>query len=126
MKTDPPNLLFILGESHAPDLLGVLGNRFIHTPNLDRLAHSGAVFENAYCASPLCVPARASLATGLFPHQSGYWDSSLAYDGQADSWMKRLRDGGYETAGFGKMHFRSDSDDYGFELFEETMQIRLM
>ena len=72
MEPDRPNLLFVLGESHAPDLLGALGNPFIHTPNLDRLAAGGTLFDTAYCASPLCVPARAALATGRFPHETGY------------------------------------------------------
>ncbi len=121
--TDRPNILFLLGESHAPDLLAAAGHPVIHTPNLDSLAKRGALFEHAYCASPLCVPARAALATGRFPHESGYWDSSLAYDGAVPSWMGRLRDSGYQTAGIGKMHFRSDEDDVGFTSTVETMQI---
>lgn len=121
--TSRPNILFIVGESHAPDLMGATGNPVIRTPNLDRLAASGTVFRNAYCASPLCVPARAALATGLYPHQSGYWDSSMAYDGRHPSWMHRLRAAGYRTAGIGKMHFRADDDDVGFDEQTETMQI---
>jgi choline-sulfatase len=123
MTVEPTNLLFILGESHAPDLLGALGNAHIHTPNLDRLARRGTLFDSAYCASPLCVPARAAIATGRFPHQTEYWDSSLAFDGRVDSWMKRLREAGYRSIGMGKMHFRSDSDDNGYDDFCETMQI---
>ena len=69
------------------------------------------------------MPARAAIATGLFPHQNGYWYSSLAYDGKIDSWVKVLRHLGYRTAGFGKMHFRSDLDDYGFDTVSETMHI---
>lgn len=117
------NLLFILGESHAPDLIGAIGHPAIKTPNLDRLVSSGMLFDAAYCASPLCVPARAALATGRFPHETGYWESSMAYDGSTDSWMKRLRGAGYETVGIGKMHYRSDDDDNGFSRFIETMHI---
>lgn len=123
MREHRPNVLFILGESHAPDLLGALGNSFIKTPNLDRLAERGVLFENAYCASPLCVPARAALATGRWPHETGYWDSSMAFDARVNGWVKRLRDAGYETAGVGKMHYRSNDDDYGFDTFVETMHI---
>ena len=123
MSPQPSNLLFILGESHAPGLLGALGNPFIHTPYLDKLAARGLLFENAYCASPLCVPARAALATGRFPHDTGFWDSSMAYDGSTGSWMKRLREAGYESVGIGKMHFRSDADDNGFSRYIETMHI---
>ena len=123
MSVDATNLLFILGESHAPGLLGAVGNPYIHTPNLDALAARGICFDAAYCASPLCVPSRAALATGRFPHQTGYWDSSMAYDGRIDSWMKRLREAGYRTAGIGKMHFRRDEDDYGYSYTDETMHI---
>jgi len=123
MKPEPMNLLFLLGESHAPHLLGALGNPHIKTPNLDRLAARGLLFDRAWCASPLCVPARAGIATGRFPHESGYWESSMAFDGRHTSWMKRLRDAGHETVGMGKMHFRSDDDDNGFSRFVETMHI---
>ncbi len=121
--TQQPNVLFILGESHAPDLLAAAGHPVILTPNLDRLIGKGTTFENAYCASPLCVPARAALATGRFPHENGFWDSSMAYDGGVPSWMRRLRDNGFLTTGIGKMHFRSDGDDVGFSSSAETMQI---
>ena len=77
MTDQRPNILFILGESHAPDLLGALGNPFIKTPNLDRLAARGALFENTYCASPLCVPARAAIATGRYPHETGYEEPAV-------------------------------------------------
>lgn len=123
MNRQPANLLFILGESHAPHLLGAVGNPFIKTPNLDRLAAGGLLFETAYCASPLCVPARAAIATGRFPHETGFWESSTAFDGSRMSWMRRLREAGYETVGIGKMHFRSDDDDNGFSRFIETMHI---
>ncbi len=123
MRVNPANLLFILGESHAPDFLVALANPHIHTPSLDRLARRGVLFDSAYCASPLCVPARAAIATGRFPHQTGYWDSSMAYDGRVGSWMQRLREAGYRTVGMGKMHFRRDDDDYGYSEYCETMHI---
>lgn len=118
-----PNILFILGESHAADLIAATGHPLISTPNLDRLVARGTVFDAAYCASPLCVPARAALATGRYPHETGYWDSSLAWDGRVRGWMHGLRDAGYHTRGMGKMHFRRDGDDYGFCQVEETMHI---
>ncbi len=121
--SERPNVLFLLGESHAPDLMAAAGHPVIQTPNLDKLIGKGTMFDNAYCASPLCVPARAALATGMYPHETGYWDSSMAYDGRVPSWMRHLRDNGYLTAGIGKMHFRSNDDDVGFSTALETMQI---
>jgi choline-sulfatase len=112
--TEPSNLLFILGESHSRPLLGAYGHPLIKTPNLDRLAARGAVFRNSYCASPICVPSRAAIATGMYPHESGYWENSIALDGRADTWMRRVRDYGYEVAGIGKFHFRNETDDNGY------------
>ena len=50
------------------DCLGYAGHPLVQTPNLDRLASQGVVFETAYCASPVCSPARASWLTGTYPH----------------------------------------------------------
>ena len=62
------NLLFICSDEHARDALGCSGHPVVATPTLDRLAASGARFTNAYTNSPICVPARASLATGRYVH----------------------------------------------------------
>jgi choline-sulfatase len=70
--------------------------------------------QRAYTASPLCCPARASIATGRFPFQTGYWDNAIVYDGRVPSWMHRLRDAGSSVVSIGKLHFRSSEDDNGF------------
>src|SRR5579862_9529318 len=54
----PPNVLFVLADQMTPFMTGPYGSRVARTPNLDRLAREGIVFENAYCNSPLCVPSR--------------------------------------------------------------------
>jgi len=110
----PANLLMFVGESHNRALVGAYGNEAMHTPVLDGLASRGALFRNSYCTSPICVPSRASLATGLYPHQSRYWENSLALDGCTATWMKRARQAGVEVAGIGKFHFRNSEDDNGF------------
>ena len=74
----------------------------------------GTTFDNAYTPSPICVPARASLATGLQVHQTRCWSSAEPYFGQHESWMHRMRDLGYTVMSFGKLHFRSGQDDNGF------------
>ncbi|HAA74960.1 TPA: hypothetical protein DCE37_07575 [Candidatus Latescibacteria bacterium] len=63
-----PNLVFILCDQLKYDCLGYAGHPLVQTPNIDRLAESGVVFETAYCASPVCSPARASWLTGTYPH----------------------------------------------------------
>ncbi len=110
----PANLLFFMSDNHARSAMGCSGNTVVHTPALDRLAAGGTRFANAYTASPLCCPARAALATGRFPFQTGYWDNAIVYDGKVPSWMHRLRAAGSDVVSVGKLHFRSAEDDNGF------------
>ena len=69
-----PNILFILTDDQGPWALSCAGNNDIITPNLDALAASGTRFENFFCTSPVCSPARASLLTGKIPSQHGVLD----------------------------------------------------
>lgn len=110
----PANQLIIVGESHNRALVGAYGHPVVKTPHLDALAARGVLFRNSYCTSPICVPARASIATGLYPHQNRYWENSLALDGRTPTWMKRARESGSTVAGIGKFHFRNGEDDNGF------------
>lgn len=109
-----PNLIFFMSDSHRRDALGCYGHPVAHTPHLDALAARGARFSQAYAATPLCCPSRAAVASGRFPHQTGYWDNVLAYDGRFPSWMRRLRDAGRSVVSIGKLHYRSSEDDAGF------------
>lgn len=69
-----PNVVFILTDDQGPWAAGCCGNPEIRTPNIDRLAESGTRFENFFCTSPVCSPARASLMTGRIPSQHGVHD----------------------------------------------------
>jgi len=69
-----PNVLLILSDDHGPWAMGCAGNSEIITPSLDRLAREGTRFENFFCVSPVCSPARASLLTGENPSQHGVHD----------------------------------------------------
>lgn len=112
--TTPTNLVIILSDEHQRDALGVYGHPIVQTPNLDSLAARGVRFTNAYTPCPMCVPARASLATGQWVHQTGYWDSATPYDGQVHGWAHHLVERGYTVASIGKLHHRSAEDDNGF------------
>ncbi|MGE5268217.1 MAG: sulfatase-like hydrolase/transferase [Thiohalocapsa sp.] len=120
----PANLLFILSDEHSRRVLGSYGHQIIRTPNLDRLAAQGARFTDAYTNSPICVPARAALATGRYVHQIRFWDNAIPYDGSVPSWHHRLRDAGHEVVSIGKLHFRSETDDNGFS--EEVMPLHVV
>lgn len=75
-----PNVLFILSDDQGPWAMGCAGNPEIETPNLDRLAAEGLRFDNFFCASPVCSPARATLLTGRIPSQHGVHDWIAAGD----------------------------------------------
>ena len=74
MSAQRPNILFILSDDQGAWSLGSAGNQDVKTPNLDRLAQRGIRFENFFCASPVCSPARASIMTGTMPSQHGIHD----------------------------------------------------
>lgn len=67
MKTTAPNILWICTDQQRYDTLGCTGNPFVRTPNIDRLAREGVLFENAFCQNPLCTPSRGSFLTGRYP-----------------------------------------------------------
>lgn len=69
-----PNIVFILSDDQGPWAAGCYGNEEIRTPNIDRLAERGLRFNNFFCTSPVCSPARASLMTGRLPSQHGIHD----------------------------------------------------
>ena len=110
----PTNTVIILSDEHNRDIAGCYGDNVARTPNLDRLARDGVRFSNAYTNSPVCVPARASFATGRYPHQIGAWDSATPYDGTVKGWGARLLAAGHEVVSVGKLHFRCTEDDNGF------------
>ena len=113
MNGSAVNVLFIMSDEHSREIAGCYGNPIVRTPNIDALAARGVVFENAYCNSPICVPSRASLATGDYVHRIGYWDSAAAYDGRIPSWHHRVRDAGHDMVSIGKLHYRGADDDNG-------------
>ena len=109
------NFLIISSDEHNKRFLGCYGHEIVQTPNLDRLAAMGTRFANAYTPSPICMPARAGLATGRYIYQIGNWDNGTPYTGQeADSWGHRLRSQGVSATTFGKLHFHPKGDS-GYE-----------
>ena len=118
----PTNLLFLLSDQHTRAGLGCYGGPGI-TPHLDALARRGARFTSAYTNCPICVPARASLATGRYVHEIGCWDNGIPYDGSIPSWGHQLRGDGITVDSIGKLHFRSTQDDNGFDTEIEPLHV---
>lgn len=111
---EPKNLLFILSDEHNRDSLGCYGHSLVQTPHLDRLAAGGVRFDSAYTNCPICVPARASLATGRYVADIGYWDNAFPYEGRVPGWGHHLAAQGHIVDSIGKLHYRGESDDDGF------------
>ena len=108
------NVLVLMSDEHTRSVLGAYGNPLARTPTLDALAGAGVRFTNAYTPSPICIPARASFATGLPVFEHRCWSSAEPYYGQSASWMERLRTRGHAVVSIGKLHYRSARDDVGF------------
>ncbi len=108
------NMLFIMSDEHSKRVLRCYGNDVIHTPNLDRLAEGGTLFESAYCNCPICVPSRASFATGRYVHEIGNWDNAFPYTGTPTGWGHRLAETGHRCDSIGKLHYRNAEDSNGF------------
>jgi choline-sulfatase len=121
--TQPANLIFFQSDNHNRAVTGCHGHAYVKTPNIDRIAHAGVRFDNAYSTSALCCPARAAIATGRYPHQTGFWDNAIAYDGSVPSWHHRLREQGHTVVAVGKLHYRSEKDDNGFTEEIEPMHL---
>ena len=111
----PMNVLYIMSDQHQGKASGCYGHDFIQTPNIDRLAASGTRFTRAFTNSAICVPARAALATGKHVHQTAYWDNGHPYEGKTKAWHHMLKENGASATSIGKLHFRNDTDDTGFE-----------
>lgn len=106
-----PNILFILTDQLRWDALGCTGG-WVRTPALDRIAQAGVRFTQCVTNAPVCIPARVSLATGRYPHNTGVWDN-CTYDLPEDTptWMQAIRGAGYRTSLFGKTHLHRHQGD---------------
>lgn len=126
-KQKQPNILFIINDQHTAEAMSCAGNEWVKTPNLDRLAEHGTRFTKAWCSQPLCVPSRASMLTGKYPHEvgapinvhakEGYWGDDIKVMGTY------LKDAGYETGYVGKWHVpipETSKKKHGFDYIVNT------
>jgi choline-sulfatase len=110
-----PDALILMADQLAPSALPFHGNPITQAPAMSSLAESGVVFDNAYTASPLCAPARASLLTGMLPSRTGAYDNAAAFSSEIPTFAHYLRGAGYRTVLAGKMHFCGPDQLHGFE-----------
>jgi choline-sulfatase len=111
----PPNILVICADDHAAYVAGAYGNRQVRTPNIDRLAAGGILFERAYCNSPVCTASRQSFLTGRYPRTVGVTRLETPLPDSEVTMAETLRRAEFDTAAIGKMHFNSNLK-HGFDL----------
>ena len=117
------NLLVVMSDEHQARALGCAGHTFVRTPCLDALAGRGIRFANACTPSPICVPARASFATGMHVHQTRLWDNAMPYAGQIEGWGHALQARGVRVESIGKLHYRAKGDPSGFDAEHNPMMV---
>jgi len=109
------NVLVLMCDHHRYDALGCLGNPLANTPNLDRLASRSVRFQNCFAQSPVCSPARHSLATGLYAHAHGVLGNrGMPFPGLVTI-AHALRPLNYRRFQLGHMHWRDSEMDTGYE-----------
>ena len=121
MKSDKPNVLFIMCDQMKATASHLYGNTFCQTPSLERLARQGVLYEHAVTPHPLCVPARISTWTSQWPHSHGGRRNQTLMPRDADHAFKVWKQNGYHTGLIGKNHcFKEQSD---LDLFDTWCQI---
>ncbi len=110
-----PNILFVMADQLAPQVLPAYGGKVVKSPHLDRLAADGAVFENAYCNFPLCAPSRMSMLSGRLPSRVGAFDNAAEFPAAVPTFVHHLRVMGYRTCLAGKMHYVGPDQLHGYE-----------
>jgi arylsulfatase A-like enzyme len=115
-----PNILFIFTDDHASHSISAYGSRINKTPNLDRIANEGMLFENCFCTNSICGPSRAVILTGKHSHLNGFLQNGNKFDATQQVFPKLLQKVGYQTAIIGKWHLGhgGKSDPQGFDYWE--------
>lgn len=117
--TDKPNVLFIFADQLRYTALGSSGNKVVRTPNLDRLARQGLVFDRAFSSHPLCSPYRGHIMTGKYGHITGVMDNEYRLKTDQVTLPQVLKGAGYHTGFIGKWHLGygpyTPDKRYGFD-----------
>ncbi|MFO8079353.1 MAG: sulfatase-like hydrolase/transferase [Armatimonadota bacterium] len=118
-----PNIIILNTDQQRFDTIAAAGNGVMHTPNLDRLAESGALLERFYVQAPVCMPSRASMMSGQYPNSTGVTCNGPRMPEDVRCIQHMLGDAGYFTGVIGKLHFlphsardhRDPHPPYGFD-----------
>ncbi len=112
-----PNLVIFLADDHSMLDSTVYGAKDVKTPNMQRIAQAGLVFERAFVASPSCAPSRGAMLTGLMPFRNGAEPNHSKPRADIKKLPAYLQELGYEVVAFGKVSHYQHTVDYGFDYF---------
>ena len=107
VENQRPNILFIMADDHAIQAISAYGHpigKLASTPNIDRIANNGAIFNHSYVTNSICGPSRAVILTGKHSHINGFRQNGDRFDGSQPTLPKILQQEGYQTALLGKWH----------------------
>ena len=114
---DDPNILYIMSDDHAAHAISAYRGRLAEiapTPNLNRIAHEGALFSNAFCTNSICSPSRACVITGQYNHINGVFDLGGRIPAGKQMLPIQMKRAGYETAMIGKWHLKNEPADFDY------------
>jgi len=106
-----PNILFIMSDDHTTQAFGIYGSRLASlnpTPNLDKIANEGMIFENVFCNNSICTPSRASIITGQYSQTNGVLDLEGKIPPEKQFLPREMKKAGYLTAMIGKWHLKEE------------------
>ncbi|MDX1285087.1 MAG: sulfatase [Draconibacterium sp.] len=113
-EQEQPNILFIMSDDHAFQAISAYNSALIQTPNIDKIANEGILYNKAFVTNSICAPSRAVILTGKFSHLNGVKGNAAVFDGSQQTLPKILQQNGYETAIVGKWHLKSDPTGFDY------------
>ncbi len=111
-KEVTPNIIFIMSDDHAFQAVSAYGHNLNNTPNIDRIAEEGAIFNKGFVTNSICAPSRAVMLTGKHSFVNGKVDNVQPFNWDQPNFAKNLQNAGYETALIGKIHLRGEPQGF--------------
>ena len=114
-KDKRPNILFVFSDDHATHAIGAYNGwlKSVNpTPEIDKLAKDGMVFEKSFCSNSICGPSRAVIMSGKHSHKNGFMNNGNTFNWNQQIFPKLLQKVGYQTAIYGKSHLKGNPQGF--------------